>query len=103
MKDGRIFFRYLIRNAFLPPLTGLAIRLGFIITGAAIAENYFQYNGLGQTLGAAISNFDYFLIYGIVIIVVMLFAPAGLSGGFRAARRRLTALLEGAGLHHAAA
>jgi peptide/nickel transport system permease protein len=76
LKSGRIFFRYLIRNAFLPPLTGLAIRLGFIITGAAVAENYFQYNGLGQTLGAAIGNFDYFLIYGIVIIMVMSIALA---------------------------
>jgi len=76
LKSGRIFFRYLIRNAFLPPLTSLAIRLGFIITGAAVAENYFQYNGLGSTLGGAISNFDYFLIYGIVIIMVMCIAVA---------------------------
>jgi peptide/nickel transport system permease protein len=76
LKQGRIFLRYLIRNAFLPPLTGLAIRLGFIITGAAVAENYFAYNGLGQTLGAAIGNFDYFLIYGIVIIMVMCIAGA---------------------------
>lgn len=76
LKSNRIFYRYLIRNAFLPPLTGLAIRLGYIITGAAVAENYFQYNGLGSTLGAAISNFDYFLIYGIVIIMVMSIALA---------------------------
>lgn len=76
LKSGRIFYRYLIRNAFLPPLTGLAIRLGFIITGAAVAENYFQYNGLGMTLGGAIGNFDYFLIYGIVIIMVMSIAVA---------------------------
>lgn len=76
LKSGRIFIRYLIRNAFLPPLTGLAIRLGFIITGAAVAENYFAYNGLGQTLGAAIASFDYFMIYGIVIIMVMCIAGA---------------------------
>ena len=76
LKSSRIFFRYLIRNAFLPPLTGLAIRLGFIITGAAVMENFFNYNGLGQTLGAAISQFDYFLIYGIVIIMVMSIAIA---------------------------
>jgi peptide/nickel transport system permease protein len=76
LKSGRIFLRYLIRNAFLPPLTSLAIRLGFIITGAAVAENYFQYNGLGATLGAAIGNFDYFLIYGITIIMVISIAVA---------------------------
>jgi peptide/nickel transport system permease protein len=76
LKTGRIFFRYLLRNALLPSLTGLALRLGFIITGAAVAETFFAYNGLGQTLGAAISNFDFFLLYGIVIIMVMMIAVA---------------------------
>lgn len=76
LKSGRIFFRYLIRNAFLPSLTGLALRLGFIITGAAVAETYFNYNGIGNTLGAAISQFDYFLLYGIVIIMVICIALA---------------------------
>jgi peptide/nickel transport system permease protein len=71
LKTGRIFTRYLMRNAMLPSLTGLALRVGFIITGAAIAETYFNYNGIGQTLGTAVGQFDYFLLYGIVIIMVM--------------------------------
>jgi peptide/nickel transport system permease protein len=76
LKSGRIFFRYLIRNAFLPSLTGLALRLGFIITGAAVAETYFNYAGIGNTLGAAIGQFDYFLLYGIALIMVICIALA---------------------------
>jgi peptide/nickel transport system permease protein len=76
LKTNRIFFRYLLRNALLPSLTGLALRLGFIITGASVAETFFSYNGLGQTLGAAIAQFDYFLLYGIVIIMVVCIALA---------------------------
>jgi peptide/nickel transport system permease protein len=76
LKQGRIFFRYLLRNALLPSLTSLAIRLGFIITGAAVTETFFSYNGLGATLGTAIGQFDYFLMYGIVIIMVMSIAVA---------------------------
>jgi peptide/nickel transport system permease protein len=71
LKQSRIFFRYLMRNALLPSLTGLAITLGYIITGSAVAETYFNYNGLGNTLGTAIGTFDYFLIYGIVTIIVI--------------------------------
>ena len=56
LKSRRIFFRYLVRNALLPSLTGLALRLGFIITGAAVAETYFNYNGIGNTLGTAIGQ-----------------------------------------------
>jgi peptide/nickel transport system permease protein len=76
LKRGRIFFRYMLRNALLPSLTSLAIRLGFIITGATVTETFFSYNGLGATLGAAISQFDYYLLYGIVIIMVMSIAVA---------------------------
>jgi peptide/nickel transport system permease protein len=71
LKSGRIFFRYLLRNALLPSLTGLALRLGFIITGASVAETFFNYNGIGNTLGTAIGQFDFFLLYGIIIIMVM--------------------------------
>ncbi len=76
LKSKRIFFRYLLRNAMLPSITGLALRLGFIITGASVAETYFNYNGIGNTLGAAITTYDYFLLYGIVIIMVMSIALA---------------------------
>lgn len=76
LKPRRIFFRYLMRNAMLPSLTGLALRLGFIITGSAVAETFFSYNGLGSTLGAAIGQFDYFLLYGIVFIMVLSIALA---------------------------
>jgi peptide/nickel transport system permease protein len=76
LKNSRIFFRYLIRNALLPSLTGLALRLGFIITGAAVVENFFNYAGLGSSLNAAISTFDYFMLYGIVLIMVMSIAVA---------------------------
>ena len=76
LKKSRIFFRYLMRNALLPSLTGLALRLGFIITGSAVTENFFAYNGIGTALGTAISTFDYFMLYGIVIIMVMSIAFA---------------------------
>ncbi len=76
LKPSRIFLRYMLRNALLPSLTGLAIRIGFIITGAAVAEAYFNYNGLGARLGAAIGSFDYFVIYGICTMIVICIATA---------------------------
>jgi len=60
----------------LPSLTGLAITIGFIVTGSAVTENYFNYNGLGLTLGTAIGVFDYFMMYGIITIMVMSIALA---------------------------
>ena len=51
LKSSRIFFRYLIRNAMLPSVTGLALRLGFIITGAAVTENLLQLQWHWQYIG----------------------------------------------------
>lgn len=76
LKPSRIFMKYLMRNATLPALTGLAITFGYIITGAAVAESFFNYAGIGARLAQAISVFDYFVIYGIVIILVMCIAVA---------------------------
>lgn len=70
LKGVRLFFRYALRNALLPQVTGLAIQLGGIVSGSTLVEVYFQYPGLGTRLGNAIAQFDYYLISGIVFFLV---------------------------------
>lgn len=72
LRDRRIFFSYAIRNAVLPQVTGFAINLGTIISGVVIVEVIFGYPGMGSLLFNAISGSDYFLIYGIVYVTVLI-------------------------------
>lgn len=70
VKESRIVGKYVIRNALLPQITGLALGLGQIFSGALITEIVFGYPGLGMLLYRAIINGDYNLIMGITIFSI---------------------------------
>jgi peptide/nickel transport system permease protein len=70
LQDREIFLKYALRNALLPQTTALALSLGFIVSGAVLVEVVFGYPGVGTVLYRAIQTFDYFVIYGVVIILI---------------------------------
>lgn len=74
LPPGTIFMRYGIRNALLPQATSLALSLGTIVSQAVLVEVVFGYPGIGTLLYRAVTGFDYFLIYGIVLLVVFIIA-----------------------------
>ena len=69
--EDRIVSKYVIRNALLPQITGLALSLGQIFSGALITEIVFGYPGLGMLLYRAIINGDYNLIMGITLFSII--------------------------------
>ncbi len=71
IKSRDIFFKYGLRNALLPQMTALALSLGYIVSGAVLVEIVFGYPGVGTVLYRAIQTFDYFLIYGLVIMLIL--------------------------------
>ncbi|MDQ6671341.1 MAG: ABC transporter permease [Chloroflexota bacterium] len=70
----RVFLWYGMRNALLPQVTSLAISLGSILSGAVLVEVIFNYPGLGGILFLAISGKDYFVIQGIVLMLILALA-----------------------------
>ena len=71
LKERTIFFRYAIRNALLPQTTALALALGQMISGAVLVEVVFSYPGIGTVLFNAIRGSDFFLVQGIVFIIIV--------------------------------
>lgn len=67
----KIIFRYIMRNAIIPQITGLALNLGFIFGGALITEIVFSYPGIGTLLYSAILAGDYNLIMGVNIFSIV--------------------------------
>ncbi|MDY0041822.1 MAG: ABC transporter permease [Desulforhabdus sp.] len=74
--DDRIVGKYVIRNALLPQITGLALSFGQVFSGALITEIVFGYPGLGGLLYRAIINGDYNLIMGIIILSIFAITTA---------------------------
>jgi len=71
LKRRTVFLRYAIRNALLPQLTALALTLGNIVSGAVLVEVIFQYPGVGSLLYQAIRSSDFFLIQGVVFMIIV--------------------------------
>ncbi len=71
LRGSTMFTRYGLRNAMLPQVTSLALSLGNIVSGALIVEVVFTYPGVGSVLYAAIRGADYFVVYGVVFMVVL--------------------------------
>jgi peptide/nickel transport system permease protein len=78
LKDRDIFMKYALRNALLPQTTALALSLGFIVSGAVLVEVVFGYPGVGTVLYRAIQTFDYFVIYGVVMMLILAIGVATL-------------------------
>jgi peptide/nickel transport system permease protein len=71
LKNRTLFFSYAMRNAMLPQTTALALTLGQLLTGALLVEVIFNYPGIGGVLYYAIRQFDYFVIQGVILIIVI--------------------------------
>jgi peptide/nickel transport system permease protein len=71
LRDRTIFTRYAIRNALLPQVTAFALALGTIVAGAVLVEVIFGYPGIGTVLYQAIRGSDYYLVQGIVFVVIV--------------------------------
>jgi peptide/nickel transport system permease protein len=65
----RIMFGYASRNAILPSITGLAIALGFVVSGQLLTEQVFNYPGIGLKLFAAIGAYDYPLMQALFLFI----------------------------------
>jgi peptide/nickel transport system permease protein len=76
LPSRRIFFWYGMRNALLPQVTQLALALGAVLGGTVLVEAMFSYPGIGTLLFAAIAGKDYFVIQGIVLMLILALAGA---------------------------
>src|SRR5215471_13396304 len=73
---GRILRSYVMRNALVPQVTGLAMSLGTIFNGAVITEQVFGYPGIGSLLISAVHAGDYSLVVGIASVSIVAVSTA---------------------------
>ncbi|MFI5036205.1 MAG: ABC transporter permease [Acidimicrobiales bacterium] len=71
LKPRRILWQYAGRNALLPNLTGFAMSLGFVISGAILVEYVFNYPGVGFMLLQAVENEDYPLMQSLFLLITV--------------------------------
>jgi peptide/nickel transport system permease protein len=73
---GRILRSYVMRNALVPQVTGLAMSLGGIFNGAIITEQVFGYPGIGALMIDAVHAGDYSLVLGLTSVSIVAVSAA---------------------------
>src|ERR1700691_3899772 len=71
LKTRRILWQYAGRNALLPNLTGFAMSLGFVISGAILVEYVFNYPGLGFLLLQAVQQENFPLMQALFLLITV--------------------------------
>lgn len=71
-REGRVIYRHALRNAMLPLTTGLGISLLATLSGSVAVELVFNRPGVGTLLIGAISERDYAVIQGGIIVFALL-------------------------------
>jgi peptide/nickel transport system permease protein len=74
----RVLRMHVVRNALLPFITVVGLRLGALISGSVVIEVVFNYPGLGRLLVTAIGVRDYPVIQSVFLLVVVIFALVNL-------------------------
>ena len=68
LKDRAVILRHAVRNALLPVLTVSGVILADVITGSFFVETIYSVPGLGQYFVDSITNRDYPVILGTVLL-----------------------------------
>src|SRR5437588_11608705 len=71
LKPWRIMWTYAGRNAILPNLTGFAMSLGFVVSGAILVEFVFNYPGVGWMFLQSVENQDYALMQALFLLLTV--------------------------------
>jgi ABC-type dipeptide/oligopeptide/nickel transport system permease component len=66
-----VISRHALPNALIPVVTVIGLQVGTLLGGAVLAETIFAWPGIGRLLIQAISQRDYPLVQGIVMITAL--------------------------------
>jgi peptide/nickel transport system permease protein len=71
--DSKVLLVHTLRNALIPVLTIIGVSFGVLLGGAIITEQVFSINGIGRLLIQAISQRDFPMVQGCVLIIAAIF------------------------------
>ena len=64
-----VVYRHALRNAMIPILTVVGLQFGAMLAGAIVTETIFSWPGIGRLTVQAISNRDYYVVQGCILVI----------------------------------
>jgi ABC-type dipeptide/oligopeptide/nickel transport system permease component len=79
LKERTVYVSHALRNALLPVVTVVGLQFGTLLGGAVLTETVFSLPGLGRLLIESVSQRDYTVVQGCVLIISMFFVVTNLA------------------------
>ena len=73
VKESRVLLKHVLKNSIRPAITDMGMTFGRLIGGAIITETVFSWPGVGRLLMDGITNRDFPVVEGTIIIIAMIF------------------------------
>ena len=73
LDNTAVVYRHALRNAMLPVITILGVQFASLLGGTVIIESVFSWPGVGGLMLDGISNRDYAVVQGGLLLLVLLF------------------------------
>jgi peptide/nickel transport system permease protein len=78
IKERLVLSRHALKNAMIPLVTIIALEIGYLLGGVVVVEQVFGWPGIGWLIFQAISNRDYPIIQGVVVLIAVGYSVANL-------------------------
>ena len=81
LPERTVVYRHALRNAMIPILTVVGLQFGALLAGAIVTETIFSWPGIGRLTITAISNRDYYLVQGCILMIGLTYVAGELPDG----------------------
>jgi peptide/nickel transport system permease protein len=71
LREQMVVVGHALKNALVPLVTIIALEVGYLLGGVVVVEQVFGWSGMGWLIFQAISNRDYPVIQGVVILIAV--------------------------------
>ncbi|HEY9377468.1 MAG TPA: ABC transporter permease, partial [Jiangellaceae bacterium] len=78
LHERTITRRHVLRNALLPVATVIGLSAGLLLSGAVLTETVFAFDGVGRFVFDAISNRDYAVLQGFILVIAAMYVIVNL-------------------------
>ncbi|MFV2115217.1 ABC transporter permease [Micromonospora sp. LOL_025] len=78
LTESTVRRRHVLRNSMLPVVTSIGLLTGGLLSGAVLTETVFAFSGIGAFIYEAISQRDYPVLMGFILIIAVVYVLVNL-------------------------
>ncbi len=71
LSERVVIFKHALKNAILPVITVIGLDIGWFVGGAVVVETVFTWPGIGLLMTTSISNHDFPVVQGCILVLAV--------------------------------